>query len=285
MAAHSQPWRHDSELAMVRDWFFPDHAKHDAFSAPPQDMRQRAVDRVNLWLFKAGRLPAAVVSTASLTEALLHDDGLINPGGMGGNGRGCGRRIVSEQALQSIYSMAFARFVNGFVDRDVVRSQAAALALDDSRRHGAAAATASSVAGQSASSTGRGESSMYAHAMTIGMPEPFVDLRHQVTHGDLPGLYHLRKMTLQALQWLYQRWWVKHAQASPARALREQAERQQLCLEMKARRGDDEEEEQEAGGSLEEVAERRSAMMQSNVPSMEDVDSISNSRHKRKWDG
>lgn len=281
MAAQSQPWRHDSELAMVRDWFFPDHAKHDAFSAPPQDMRQRAVDRVNLWLFKAGRLPAAVVSTASLTEALLHDDGLVNQnqgeiGGSGsgsgrGRGRGHGRRIVSDQALQSIYSMAFARFVNGFVDRDVARSQAAALA------------SASSVAGQSASSTGRGESSMYAHAMTIGMPEPFVDLRHQVTHGDLPGLYHLRKMTLQALQWLYQRWWVKHAQASPARALREQAERQQLCLEMKARRGD--EEEQEAEGSLEEVAERRSAMMQSNVSSMEDVDSIPNLRHKRKWDG
>ncbi|KIV93280.1 hypothetical protein PV10_04506 [Exophiala mesophila] len=283
MAVHSQPWRHDSELAMVRDWFYPDHAKHDAFSAPPEDMRQRAVDRVNLWLFKAGRLPAAVVSTASLTEALIHDNGVAHQEDRHGCGDGPGRRNVSEPALQSIYAMAFARFVNGFVDRDVARSQAAALALDDSRGPGATTVTTSSLAGQSASSTGRGESSMYAHAVTIGMPEVFVDLRHQVTHGDLPGLYYLRKMALQALQWLYQRWWVKHAQASPARALREQAERHQLCLEMKARR--DVDERQDVEFSVDGVAERHSAMMQSNVLPLEDVGSFPTSSHKRKRDG
>lgn len=209
------PWRDDSELAMVRDWFFPKHAKQDVFAmALPGDMRQRAVDKVNLWLFKAGQLPAALVATASLTEALLHDqEGAENVS-----------RSISDSAMQSIYAMAFARFVNGFVDRDVVRSHISTMASDD-------------VEGDdSVSTAARGESSMYAHAATIGMPQKFVDLRHQVTHADIPNLSYLREMTLQALGWLWERWWEKNVKTSPYRALRRLEDRQRTVREARESR-------------------------------------------------
>ena len=212
MVMQYPPWRHDSELAMIRDWFYPHHAQPDGFSLPFDDMRQRAVDRVNLWLFKAGQLPPAVLSTAGLTEALIHDD-LCKTG-----------RTISPQALQSIYSMAFARFVNAFVDRDVARSRAAELALSD-------------IDGEiSLSTASKGESSMYAHAATIGMPEAFVDLRHRVTHAEVPGLAHLRKMTADALEWLWERWWVKNATGDATRAIRDLAERKRMILQAQATR-------------------------------------------------
>ena len=196
MVLQFPPWRHDSELAMVRDWFFPDHAKRDVFSGSPQDMKQRAIDKVNLWLFKAGQLPPAIVATANLTEASLHDDPVRRSGG------------ISDSAMQSIYAMAFARFVNGFVDRDVARLHTAEMAVDEDEGEDGVVPAA------------KGESSMYAHAATIGMPQNFVDLRHQLAHGDIPNLSYLRKMTRQALTWLWERWWVKNATGDPGRSLR-----------------------------------------------------------------
>jgi ribosomal biogenesis protein LAS1 len=220
MVAQSPPWRNASYLAMVRDWFYPDHTKQDVFSGTlldsATDMRQRAIDKVNLWMFKAGRLPPALLATANLTEALLHDEA-----------RRTGTRL-SESAMQSIYAMAFARFVNGFVDRDVARTYAAELAKEED-----SAASEDDLPKASAVS-GRGESSMYAHAATIGMPQRFVDLRHQVAHGELPSTAHLRKMTELALEWLWERWWIKNATGTPHLAVREIGERraaaQQACM-------------------------------------------------------
>jgi ribosomal biogenesis protein LAS1 len=203
------PWRHDSELAMVRDWFFPDRAQLHVFSSPQQDMRQRAIDRVNLWLFRAGQLPSALVATAGLTEAVLHGEAEKTGG------------KISDSAMQSIYAMAFARFVNTFVDRDVAHLHAAELALDDVDRD------------EGTAPTSKGESSMYAHAAAIGMPQKFVHLRHQVAHGDIPNLIYLRQMALQGLAWLWERWWVKHATGNPERALRELEARKRIAQEVR----------------------------------------------------
>ncbi|EXJ63401.1 uncharacterized protein A1O5_11450 [Cladophialophora psammophila CBS 110553] len=212
------PWRHDSELAMVRDWFFPRHAKQEVFSSiiasdSSRDTRQRAIDRVNLWLFKAGQLPPAMVATASLTEALIHDERRRSSSGT----------VISDSAMQSIYAMAFARFVNGFVDRDVARSYAAEMTRDDTPE-------GEDVTRFSASAA-KGETSMYTHAATIGMPQTFVDLRHQVTHADIPNLMYLRKMTEQALDWMWEKWWVKNVTGRPERALRELEDRRRVSRE------------------------------------------------------
>jgi len=208
---------------MVRDWFFPNHAKQEVFSivvsdSPVRDMRQRAVDKVNLWLFKAGHLPPAIVATASLTEAILHDDHRSLLGG----------RVISESAIRSIYAMAFARFVNAFVDRDVARYHVAEMTKDDTE-------SAEDILTPSATSA-KGESSMYAHAATIGMPQKFVDLRHQVTHADVPNMMYLRKMTEQGLEWLWEKWWVKNASGTPERALREMGERRRISQQARESR-------------------------------------------------
>jgi ribosomal biogenesis protein LAS1 len=183
-------------------------------------MRQRAVDKVDLWMFKAGQLPPAIVATASLTEAVLHDEAR----------RGSSGTVVSESALQSIYAMAFARFVNGFVDRDVARSRTAEMVKEDST------AESEEETATSLTTANKGESSMYAHAATIGMPQKFVDLRHQVTHGDIPNVTYLRKMTEQALEWLWERWWTKHATGSSELAVRELEDRQRISREAREAR-------------------------------------------------
>ncbi|EXJ55922.1 hypothetical protein A1O7_08853 [Cladophialophora yegresii CBS 114405] len=215
MVLQFPPWRHQSYLALVRDWFFPHRTKQDVFSATvsdsSQDMRQRAIDKINLWMFKAGQLPPAMEATASLTEALLHDEARRNSSAP----------FISESAMQSVYAMALARFVNAFVDRDVARSHIAGMAKEDGAVESEEVTTIS----------GKGESSMYAHAATIGMPQKFVDIRHQVTHGNIPGVPLLKKMTEQALEWLWERWWVKHVSGNPDRALRELQERQRISRE------------------------------------------------------
>ncbi len=178
------------------------------------------MDKVNVWMFKAGQLAPAIVATASLTEAVLHDEAR----------RKAPTTVISESAMQSIYAMAFARFVNAFVDRDVVRSHTADMVRGDITNITEEEAT--TVFGV----TGKGESSMYAHAAALGMPQQFVDLRHQVAHGDIPAVPYLRKMTEQALEWLWGRWWVKNAAGSPRLALRELEERQRISQEAREAR-------------------------------------------------
>lgn len=209
MQRNTGPWKNDSELALVRDWFFPNHAKVDAYSAPPADMRRRAIEKVNVWVFKAGRIPHSVVATALLTDALLHDEAKQRQ-----------RESISNTAMRSIYAMAFARFVNGFVDRDVVKSATALLPVEQD-------------AVENNSGTAKGEISMYSHAVTIGMPEVFVDLRHQVTHGEMPSLVYQKKMTLQALEWLWEKWWNKHAKGDPQHARTEIEERKAASVRRK----------------------------------------------------
>jgi len=169
---------------MVRDWFYPQHVAFDPYSEPPVDMRKNAIDRVALWSFKNSRLTHAVIATAGLTEAILHDELIDRP------------QFISDSALQSIYAMAFCRFVNGLVDRDVVKASTAALAI----------AVEAGADGRT-TPNGRGEVSMFAHASRIELPTTFVELRHQATHGKMPSLEYLRMMTRQGLDWLYERWW------------------------------------------------------------------------------
>jgi hypothetical protein len=200
---------------MVRDWFYPSQATIDPYSAPTSDMRQIAVQHVQMWSFKDPKLPHAVIATAHLTDALLHDT--LDR-----------RRLISDWALRSVYAMAFCRFVNGLVDRDIAK---AALTANASTKVGASSGegtTESKEGAGAASTTSRGETSMYAHAAAIGLPEQFVDLRHRATHDDMPGLEVLRQAARRALEWLWERWWKVHATDDPGRALREREEQRLL---------------------------------------------------------
>jgi hypothetical protein len=200
---------------MVRDWFYPSQATIDPYSAPPSDMRQTAVQHVQMWSFKDPKLPHAVIATANLTEAMLHDT--LDR-----------RRLISDWALRSIYAMAFCRFVNGLVDRDIAKAALTANAARKVDASGSERTTGNKEGAGATSTTSRGETSMYAHAAAIGLPEQFVDLRHQATHDNMPGLEVLRQAARRALEWLWERWWKVHATDDPSRALREREEQRLL---------------------------------------------------------
>lgn len=191
-------WRDDSELALVRDWFFPDHIPPDPYSAEPTDMRQTAVHRVTAWTFRDPDLPHPVLATAALTEAVLHD-ALPNR-----------RDYISDSAQASIYAMAFCRFVTGLVDRDVAKSSTATLR----------AAIVEAASDGRTTPTARGETSMFAHAAKIELPVSFVELRHRATHGKMPALGYLRRTTKEGLEWLYEKWWRQNAIGDSSVAMR-----------------------------------------------------------------
>lgn len=82
---------------------------------------------------------------------------------------------LSEKELRTLYGMAMIRFVNGITDE---------------------------------AQTGQYARSIAALAGEIGLPLWFVDLRHASTHDYLPSLGVLRSGCSQALQWLYENYWI-----------------------------------------------------------------------------
>ncbi|KAI5790159.1 Las1-like-domain-containing protein [Geopyxis carbonaria] len=84
------PWRTPTELAEVKNDFFP--------AQDTTDRRAHAVSKVRAWAVR-GALPHSIEATALLTEATLHDV----PG-------------ISDNVLRLAYSSAVCRFVNGLLD-------------------------------------------------------------------------------------------------------------------------------------------------------------------------
>lgn len=191
-------WQDESELALVRDWFYPDRAARDPYgSLSDVDMRREAIASVNIWTFRSHKVPPAVLATADLSDSIIHWEELERTGDCN-----------LYRSVQFMFAFAFLRFVNGFVDRDIARAKNATLSMGDDETDEEGYRKIS------------GESSMYAHAVTIGMPERFVDLRHQVTHGKVPDLMHLKKAADEALNWLWDRWWKTNATGDSAAAAR-----------------------------------------------------------------
>ncbi|KAI9846991.1 MAG: rRNA-processing protein las1 [Sclerophora amabilis] len=83
---------------------------------------------------------------------------------------------ASPWSIRSAYSTAFSRFVTGLLDSE---------------------------------QTAKTKRSMHNIAQELGMPPAFVDLRHQVTHEDMPSLEVLRHATQRSLNWLWDYYWHK----------------------------------------------------------------------------
>jgi ribosomal biogenesis protein LAS1 len=82
----------------------------------------------------------------------------------------------STYAIRAVYSTAFARFVTGFCDigqNSVVKK------------------------------------SMFEMAESIGMPEAWVELRHEITHGQVPDIRTLEQYVKASLLWLWELFWMK----------------------------------------------------------------------------
>ena len=50
--------------------------------------------------------------------------------------------------------------------------------------------------------------SMFEVGKDIGLPSSFIQIRHQITHEGLPSLVVLRRVSEQALDWLYNDYWI-----------------------------------------------------------------------------
>jgi ribosomal biogenesis protein LAS1 len=50
---------------------------------------------------------------------------------------------------------------------------------------------------------------MYEMAELIGMPEAWVELRHEITHGQIPDLRTLEHCVQASLLWLWDFFWIK----------------------------------------------------------------------------
>lgn len=49
---------------------------------------------------------------------------------------------------------------------------------------------------------------MYDVAADLHMPEHWVELRHEITHGEMPSLRTLEACTNEAIGWLWENHWV-----------------------------------------------------------------------------
>jgi Las1-like len=49
--------------------------------------------------------------------------------------------------------------------------------------------------------------SMYEVANDIGMPETWVEIRHEITHGTMPETHVLRKCAEDGIAWLWTQYW------------------------------------------------------------------------------
>ena len=83
---------------------------------------------------------------------------------------------ISAFAVKSCYCTAICRFVTGLVDSE-----------QDSFH----------------------KQSMYNRARQLNLPASLVELRHEITHGEIPSLVVLRQSTLRSLDWLRHDYW-KH---------------------------------------------------------------------------
>ncbi|EGG15269.1 las1-like protein [Cavenderia fasciculata] len=116
--------------------------------------------RLGAWRSR-GALPIAVESTGAIVEARLYES----------------RRSETENV--SVYSMAFNRLVNGFIEGE-----------DNERKRWKV-----------------GNTNMFTRAQDVNMPSEFVDLRHEISHGRLPSLSLLRIMSKMAFAWVEDTYW------------------------------------------------------------------------------
>jgi hypothetical protein len=92
--------------------------------------------------------------------------------------------VRPDRELRLLYSLGMVRFVNGMTDREQKQTHAQSVAFI---------------------------------AKTLGLPQFFVDIRHDATHNKLPSLSMLRESVRLALAWLEQNYWLPQQQIVAAR--------------------------------------------------------------------
>ncbi|OAA66112.1 Las1-like protein [Cordyceps fumosorosea ARSEF 2679] len=162
------PWRDRQELLLVRDQLYAH--KRDELPAPPSpndDDTRRA--QQNLAVARISMW----VQRGSCPH-MVESTALLFAAVLSDELAATQSAGSSTYAVRAAYSAAFSRFVTGLLDghQDKLRKQ-----------------------------------SMYSIAKVIGLPATFVELRHQVTHEQLPSLAQLRPAAHMALDWIWDYYW------------------------------------------------------------------------------
>jgi hypothetical protein len=143
---------------------------------------------VDTWKWR-GKVPHAVISTALLVDAIDFQSNISEAYSQSLGSTGETKHLPSPFVQRSVYSTAFARFITGFCDTP---PNAAV------------------------------KRSMYDTANEISIAEEWVEVRHEITHGEIPDLQTLQTCTSEALEWLWNYYWApltRNAQAPATQPL------------------------------------------------------------------
>lgn len=183
------PWRSHQELLETRVLLFPDKNVGDSSSgfhvhqvtedAKDSLAQKRAGQRLGIniihtWIYR-GHVTHAIVATGLLVDALLTSQELSPDKSTYNTQSGNGNIVsLSPYAIKAMFATAISRFVTGFCD---------------------------------VGHAGGLKRSMYDVATDLGMPEDWVAMRHEITHGDMPSVAEMLKVAVGALDWLWLGYW------------------------------------------------------------------------------
>ena len=143
-----------------------------------------AINIIHTWQ-RRSPVPHFILSTALLADALLTHDAL--------SGASADAPLSAQQTpfvATAVFATAILRFVTGFCDT---------------------------------AQTGGAKKSMFEVAGELGMPEAWVEMRHEITHGEMPSRTSMETVVREALTWLWERYWVGlYQQSEPAAVTQEQ---------------------------------------------------------------
>ncbi|RKF81352.1 putative cell morphogenesis protein las1-like protein [Golovinomyces cichoracearum] len=168
------PWCHAQELVQIRHQFYVHFNKLCPETPPcgPAAVEEQDDHDDNLRQVNVKRAVARVHIWMSRGNCphLVESTAILNSALLHDRRGG-----FESYCLRAVYANAFSRFVTGLLD------------CHQDKRY---------------------KLSMYDIAKNIGLPSTFVELRHQATHEELPSLTRLRTATFEALEWIWNYYWV-----------------------------------------------------------------------------
>ncbi|KAI9738004.1 MAG: rRNA-processing protein las1 [Cirrosporium novae-zelandiae] len=178
-------WREESELLAIRNIFFRTQARKEGYGdwEFPEDetqairnLRKLAVNKViSQWSWFGGSADLLTcqvfvwTQNGQLPHSIEATALLVDAILLDQDSD------VSPFAVQATYSAAFCRFVTGLTDIE-----------QNDKLY---------------------KRTMFDIARTLKLPDSFVELRHQATHGELPSLTVMREAVKQSMDWLWENYW------------------------------------------------------------------------------
>ncbi|KAL5580330.1 hypothetical protein UlMin_012772 [Ulmus minor] len=162
------------------EWLFV----YDSLFSDSSQSVAAALTRISTWQSR-GCLPVAIEVTALIIDIQQSDPhlrkDLANDPSNKNPAKQCTNLSISEEKLAMLYSMTIMRLVNGLIEK----------------------------------TRDKKKSSIAAAAKEIGMPRKLIDIRHEVSHREIPALQIVRDASAEALDWLKFFYWEPQKKAVP----------------------------------------------------------------------